>query len=357
MAGLPVAGHISDNARTQGEVKVDLDDVIAVAASGILQKTTNYTVAAPNDHMKMVTMDDSGGARTVTLPTVSSAGDGFKIAVKKITGSTNVTTIDGNGAETIDGVITFVLKSKNHSVMLQCDGTEWHILSERINNQEKGADVASTTGVMTLGDDGDYFEITGTNAITGIAALGIGRRVTLHFVAAATLTHHSTNLVLPGAGNIVTAAGDEFTFVEYAIADWRCISYALASGAAVSTAGEFAAAIEIVFGAAVPSGWTQTADNDRILRVVNGAGGGTGGTVSINGGTITCGAGTAHSHTVDGHTHTLSGISDLGGASASYRIDTLVTGSTAPGTNSESSHNHAVTSNLLYQDVTVAAKD
>jgi len=94
----------------------------------------------------------------------------------------------------------------------------------------KGADVASTAGIMTLGVDGDYFDITGTNSITGIATLGIGQEVTLHFDAAATLVHDATNLIMPAGASVVCAAGDEFTFIEYAAADWRCTSYALASG-------------------------------------------------------------------------------------------------------------------------------
>jgi hypothetical protein len=98
---------------------------------------------------------------------------------------------------------------------------------------DKGADVASTAGVMTLGADGNYFDITGTNSITGIATLGVGTEVTLHFDAAAVLVHDGTNFALPGAANITCAAGDEFTFVEYASADWRCVSYALASGSAI----------------------------------------------------------------------------------------------------------------------------
>ena len=100
----------------------------------------------------------------------------------------------------------------------------------------KGADVASTAGVMTLpADYATYWDVTGTNSITGLASRSStpGSEVTLHFDAAATLVHHSTNLIMPGAANFVCAAGDEFTFIEYATADWRCVSYALASGLAI----------------------------------------------------------------------------------------------------------------------------
>lgn len=87
----------------------------------------------------------------------------------------------------------------------------------------KGADVASATA-LTLGGDGNWYDVTGTTAITSIGTLGVGTLVILHFDAALTLTHHSTDLVLGGA-NIVTAAGDIAVLYEYATGDWRLVSY------------------------------------------------------------------------------------------------------------------------------------
>ncbi len=93
----------------------------------------------------------------------------------------------------------------------------------------KGADIASATA-LTLGTDGNYFDVTGTTTITSIATWNIGDVVRLHFDDAVILTHHATNLILPGGANITTAAGDEFTFVEYGSGLWRCVGYALADG-------------------------------------------------------------------------------------------------------------------------------
>jgi len=93
----------------------------------------------------------------------------------------------------------------------------------------KGADVASAAA-LTLGDDGNYFDITGTTAITSITTKGAGTVIKLHFDAALTLAHHATDLILPGGANITTAAGDEAEFVEYATGDWRCTVYTRASG-------------------------------------------------------------------------------------------------------------------------------
>jgi hypothetical protein len=100
----------------------------------------------------------------------------------------------------------------------------------KIQKWAKGADVASASA-LTLGDDGNYFDITGTTAITSIATKGVGTVVRLHFDAALTLTHNATTLILPGAGDITTAAGDEAEFIEYATGDWRCVEYSRAANA------------------------------------------------------------------------------------------------------------------------------
>lgn len=94
----------------------------------------------------------------------------------------------------------------------------------------KGADVASASALAIL-TDGNYYDVTGTTPVTSINTTGrIGTVIKLHFDAVLTLTHHATNLILPGGANIVTAAGDEAEFVEYASGDFRCTNYMRASG-------------------------------------------------------------------------------------------------------------------------------
>lgn len=102
--------------------------------------------------------------------------------------------------------------------------------------QSKGSDVASANALV-LGVDGNYFDIIGTTAITSIGTLGIGTFVTLHFDGILTLTHHSTNLILPSAANITTAAGDEAVFFEYDAEDWRCVVYSRADGTSLIASG------------------------------------------------------------------------------------------------------------------------
>ena len=88
----------------------------------------------------------------------------------------------------------------------------------------KGADIASAAA-LPPGTDGNYFDVTGTDAITSIADIKNGMVLKLHFDGALTLTHHATNLVLPGGVNIAIGAGDEVELFQYATGDWRLTNH------------------------------------------------------------------------------------------------------------------------------------
>ena len=92
----------------------------------------------------------------------------------------------------------------------------------------KGADIASAS-TLTLGTDGNYFDVTGTATITAISSAQAGTLIVLQFDGALQLTHHSTNLVLQGGSNITTAAGDIAVFVSDGSGRWRCVSYQTAT--------------------------------------------------------------------------------------------------------------------------------
>lgn len=87
-------------------------------------------------------------------------------------------------------------------------------------NVSKGADVASATNV-TLGSDGNQFDITGTTTIARInpANWKAGAVIILQFDGACILTHNAgtdtdvaKSLALTGAANYTTVAGDVFGF-------------------------------------------------------------------------------------------------------------------------------------------------
>ncbi len=100
--------------------------------------------------------------------------------------------------------------------------------------ESKGADVASASN-LAIGNDGNFFVVTGTTTIATIASKGIGTEVTLQFSGALILTH-SADLVLPTAANITTEAGDIAKFRGHASGAWRCVSYLRANGQALAVA-------------------------------------------------------------------------------------------------------------------------
>ena len=84
----------------------------------------------------------------------------------------------------------------------------------------KGADLASAP-TLSIGTDGNYFDVTGTTNISSFSNTHDGNVIKLHFDGVLTLAHHATNLILPSAQNFVTKAGDEIEFTQYAASDWR----------------------------------------------------------------------------------------------------------------------------------------
>jgi len=83
-------------------------------------------------------------------------------------------------------------------------------MSGAILRTAKGADVASAAGNIALGTDGNYFDITGTAAITSITAHAAGTVVTLQFDSTASLVDGG-NLKL--TGNFTGAAESQIMLV------------------------------------------------------------------------------------------------------------------------------------------------
>jgi len=145
------------------------------------------------------------------------------------------------GISTFTGAQTFTgLTTHGGNVVSDTDGTDdigtssvrWNAgyFDEVFWN--KGADVASAADGMTLGSDGNYYDITGTTAIDSIAAQTVGKYVLLQFDGVLTMTDGG-NLKLEG--NFVSAAGATLTLQSDGV-DWYEASRA---GANYNVAGAF----------------------------------------------------------------------------------------------------------------------
>ena len=90
---------------------------------------------------------------------------------------------------------------------------------------------AATTDLSTT--TSENVSVTGTTTITALGTIQAGALRYVNFAGALTLTHNATSLILPGAANITTAAGDCAEFISLGSGNWRCINYTKASGQAV----------------------------------------------------------------------------------------------------------------------------
>lgn len=114
-AGLVAIGTINATS------KLHVDGPIALAYA-----STAIDLTLDNTH-STVEVDTSGGNRIITLPTaVGIAGRAY--TVKRATAGVNTLTVDGNGAETIDGALTVLLPNQWDVLRVQSNGATWLVI-------------------------------------------------------------------------------------------------------------------------------------------------------------------------------------------------------------------------------------
>jgi hypothetical protein len=106
--------------------------------SGVLDNGPVVGLADANatltlDHMNRTLLMGNTAARTLTLPPVAAVRAGGWFRIVKTSATAAAITLDGSGAETIDGAATFtVLDAQYDTALLLCTGTEWIVLSRDI---------------------------------------------------------------------------------------------------------------------------------------------------------------------------------------------------------------------------------
>ena len=135
----------------------------ASAAAGlyrqVLDKNANYTVLAA-DQGTLFRIDTSGGARTITLPQISTVSDGFKVSVVKWTGDGNGVTIARSGSDTINGATSSAIGAQYTQITFVADfeTSQWLAVSSGLGSTNVIVDVFSgnnsTTAFTLSGDPG-----------------------------------------------------------------------------------------------------------------------------------------------------------------------------------------------------------
>ena len=84
--------------------------------------------------------------------------------------------------------------------------------------------IASASSVDLSSADGNYVQITGTTTITAFGTVSAGVIFTLLFEDAVTITYNGTSMILPGAVDFTTRAGDVLQFISEGSGNWRMLA-------------------------------------------------------------------------------------------------------------------------------------
>jgi hypothetical protein len=99
--------------------------------------------------------------------------------------------------------------------------------------------VASAATTDLANTSSNQISISGAATISSFGNTALGAIRFVSFTGAATIVHSVPNIILPGAANIVTAAGDCAIFRSEGVGSWRCLEYqqsSVAPGAAPTQA-------------------------------------------------------------------------------------------------------------------------
>lgn len=91
----------------------------AGSVGGIVETSTNYSIG---DTDTSIFVDASGGARTITLPTLSGRG----LKIKKVDATYNAVTV--SGAANIDGSSSLIIDRPDDCAELVGGSSEWYLV-------------------------------------------------------------------------------------------------------------------------------------------------------------------------------------------------------------------------------------
>ena len=114
-----VGTQLDDHLR---DIKANIKNAGALTPSSTA--TAAVTMVA-TDFNKLLLVDPSAAARTVSVLTAAAALAGFRVGIKNVSGANNVI-VHRSASNTIDGEASITLSATNQAVMLACNGTTWY---------------------------------------------------------------------------------------------------------------------------------------------------------------------------------------------------------------------------------------
>jgi hypothetical protein len=236
--------HLADDAVDSDEIADGAIDLAHMSSESVDEDNLYISNTGSNGEFLSKQSGNDGGLTWATPTDTNTMGSGFTVSATTDTTPTTITQGDdlmftaGTGITcetTADGTVTITntVTDTTNDVVDDTSPQLGGFLDANGNyiQTEKGGDIASASPTV-IDTDGDYFDVTGT---TNFAAFTVAadRQFTLQFDGILTMTHHATNLDLPGEDDITTAAGDVATFQSTAANQVQCINYTRADGTAI----------------------------------------------------------------------------------------------------------------------------
>jgi hypothetical protein len=163
--------YTMDNVKSVSDINLDgltatVDDLNSTTTTAITT-TLNYNVTV-SDRGKNILVNAVSTPLDVNLLSALTAGNKFKITIKKIDKSPNIVSIKTENAQYIDGVLdTFLLYSYNDFVELLSDGSNWHVVASQTRNNiidysdyTQNLDIDLMFNGRTVNSDGEIGNIT-----------------------------------------------------------------------------------------------------------------------------------------------------------------------------------------------------
>lgn len=249
----PVTGVAPPNA-TYYQIMAAKGDTGATGPTPVIAGTSTSTVSVGAGPKTFATQSNIAWTGSVRLRVTNAAGDkvmtglmtaysggSVTINVDKFIGSgsssgwtislSGENGLDGTGAGTVTSVTLggATITSSGALPGLAYDAAQSLSAAETLQARQNarldkhGADVASAATVDLGAATGDLIDITGTTTITAIT-LSEGQQRTVRFTGSLVLAN-GASLVLPGAADITTEAGDFAVFRGYAAGVVRCVIF------------------------------------------------------------------------------------------------------------------------------------
>lgn len=261
MTALPASGYISNALRTEGEIKQALEDLLECVREGpggAAETELTISAGSVTPTLAVHSIDTESDAATDDLANIDQTDhpDGRLLLIHAVDPARVVTVkhaAGGAGQVLLHGAADFVLDSPKKWLLLKRTGTTWEEVTRSFGDDTAAAraflgaaalaaaniftktqtwargaalgDGNIAAGILTLGSDGNSFDLSGTEDIAGVASVGVGTTVRVRCTSARTFTHHATNLICPGGVDLDVVAGDIVELEEYASADWVVVNH------------------------------------------------------------------------------------------------------------------------------------